>query len=60
VELIWRLSLYDAYNADSIIQILGKTTRNQKMGDLMMRDMRKNYDVRKDVPNFKMPVLVIS
>jgi proline iminopeptidase len=60
VELTWRLSLYDAYKADSIIQILGKTTRNQKMGDLMMRDMRKNYNVRKDVSNFKMPLLVIS
>jgi proline iminopeptidase len=59
VQLIWRLSLYDAYKADSIIQILGKTTRNQKMQDLMMSDMRKKYDVRKNVADFKMPVLVI-
>lgn len=60
VELIWRLSLYDAYKADSIINILGKTGRNQKMGDLMMKDMRKKYDVREGVANFRIPVLVIS
>lgn len=29
------------------------------MQDLMMKDMRKKYDVRNGVANFKMPVLVI-
>lgn len=60
VKLSWRSSLYDAYKADSIIQILGKTTRDRKMGDLMMRDMRRSYNVKQDVANFKMPILVMS
>src|SRR4051794_20214374 len=34
-QLMWRLSLYDAYKADSIIQILSTSTRNQQMNSLI-------------------------
>jgi proline iminopeptidase len=60
LELTWRLSFYDAYKADSLIQILSKTTRNREMGKLMMNDMSKKYNVREGVAKLRIPLLVIS
>jgi proline iminopeptidase len=60
LEMIWRLSFYDAYKADSLIQILSKSSRNREMGRLMMKDMSKKYNVREGVAKLRVPLLVIS
>jgi proline iminopeptidase len=55
-----RLNLYDAFKADSILQLISKRQRNPRMESLMLSDMVKNYNVRSAVARFSFPFLVIS
>jgi proline iminopeptidase len=56
----FRLNIYDAFKADSILQIISKRVRNPVMEKIMLSDMQKHYDVRKAVTQFSFPFLVIA
>jgi proline iminopeptidase len=55
-----RLNLYDAFKADSILQVINKRQRSPLMERLMLMDMKKNYNVRSAVAKFTFPFMVIS
>ena len=56
----FRLNIYDALKADSIMQLISKRQRNPVMERIMLADMAKNYNVRGMVGQFPFPFLVIS
>jgi proline iminopeptidase len=55
-----RLNLYDAFKADSILQVISNRQRNPVMERLMLMDMKKHYNVRGAVAKFTFPFMVIS
>jgi pimeloyl-ACP methyl ester carboxylesterase len=56
----FRLNIYDALRADSILRLISKRQRNPVMERIMLADMAKNYNVRGTVGQFSFPFLVIS
>ena len=55
-----RVSIYDAYKADSLFQILAKGgPSNSKMQQLMTKDMVKNYNVKQGMTKLNIPILII-
>jgi proline iminopeptidase len=56
----FRLNIYDALKADSILLLISKRQRNSVMEKIMLADMAHNYNVRGAVGRFSFPFLVIS
>ena len=56
----FRLNIYDAFKADSILQVISKRQRNPVMEKIMLEDMKKSYNVRKAVAEFSFSFTVIT
>lgn len=56
----FRLNIYDAFKADSILQVISKRRRNPVMENIMLADMAKNYNVRPAISHFSFPFMVVA